>query len=110
MSTFRPRKTSQVRTRVRGQGYARTTFRAVAPPLLGFVHAHEPSEPGTVVHLTYQMVPLQRGVESNPVATLCGQRLVHSAPRSPGQIETPPCPMCLDTAMNDTAAQGPVSH
>lgn len=100
MSASRTRQAGARRSRVQVEQGA-TTYRAVAPPLLGFVRsAHEPM----VVHLTYRTLHEACGRESANVATLCGQHVVASDADKATEDPPPPCPMCLDMAMNDTAS------
>lgn len=100
MSASRTRPTGARRNRIQLEHGTATTYRAVAPPLLGFVRtAHDPA----VVHLTYRTLHEACGRASVEVPTLCGQQVTPSGADGASEDPPPPCPMCLDTAMNDTA-------
>ncbi|WP_031466619.1 hypothetical protein [Sciscionella sediminilitoris] len=81
-----------------------TLFRSVAPPLLGFVQSARPERDPDVVHLTYGAINPLHMPEQAPVMTLCGEQFTQDMARSPEPAGAPPCPMCLDMAMNDTAS------
>lgn len=101
MSAPRARHAGTRRSRVQVERGATTTYRAIAPPLLGFVRSAGES---TVVHLTYRTLHEVCGREPDSVATLCGQHVTAGGAEEVTEEPPPPCPMCLDTAMNDTAS------